>query len=993
MRTKRIVLCSAITLIAMLFVCGCTLFDGGDAGGKCNLGGLILTCNSGGEIIYDGSPKRVEIIVRDQSQRRLAVIAPNGESEDFDVTYENNVNAGTATVTVTAKKTSATFAGSATLTFDIKGMYGEANDFETLSEMAGDGNYSTVKLTGEITVGEGEVLTVEKNTTVDCNSFRLINNGKIINRGFISVRETPEKTDFENASEIENEGRIVLYSARLLNRGKIDGSGEITSGGAGSSVYTDSDMDKNGIGKGVSVYRRYSIDECTVSLEYYSADYTGSALVPSVIIESGGEAVDRSDYEVIYENNVNAGTASVTVIASENAEKIFGSKTLNFIIERSSVKVTKEADFISALENPNYREIKVGGVLLKTDFTVGADKTVYAETSTLYCSSLIKGKFVVREGATFDLNGSVTVEDGGEFQNEGTVRLKGSIGGAGTFTNGENGKIFVFEESNHNCAWTNNGTIFANDGQTVLAQGTGSVLYRQRLTDADASLQNSGEKYDGGVKFPKISFLTDTQPEGGTYSVTVYPKGSDESVSLPKDAGKYDVIVNFFGWSEQFCGSFVLDYEILPGECSVSTLSELSVALTSNNYETVTIDGTCTLTMDSPVTVPTGKELIISESVRVIDKYRLSVYGKITNYGCFAEGGADGNCITVYENGSFVNSGSAFFNGEIPEGVEGEGTFFVRKNINGAVSNDFAPEITYVLYGILRPAFTLKLDGTLLNDGNTDDYFVTGENCSDVSDVEPALAIVNASPFSEKVFGQKIMEYRILPGETSVDSLSELCESLGNVRPDSELCNWGKITLCVDIIERDPVIRASTLTVCKNTTLSLGEHALILNVETGYKLVNYGTIETWSTGINTLTYSGSGKILGFASDCETLLSMTGFCNEIVGFASDGDTLMFMTARCKEIYLKCDIESTDLMLSTGAQSCMIDLCGYTLNTCIKVNTEKAPLEIKNGTLGSLDKSPAVLGAGGKNSFVLRDLKIYGMNSGIESIAEIYNCEIV
>lgn len=152
MRTKRIVLCSAITLIAMLFVCGCTLFDGGNAGGKCNLGGLILTCNSGGEIIYDGSPKRVEIIVRDQSQRRLAVIAPNGESEDFDVTYENNINAGTATVTVTAKKTSATFSGSATLTFDIKGMYGEANDFETLSEMAGDGNYSTVKLTGEITV-------------------------------------------------------------------------------------------------------------------------------------------------------------------------------------------------------------------------------------------------------------------------------------------------------------------------------------------------------------------------------------------------------------------------------------------------------------------------------------------------------------------------------------------------------------------------------------------------------------------------------------------------------------------------------------------------------------------------------------------------------------------------------------------------------------------------------------------------------------------------
>lgn len=56
-------------------------------------------------------------------------------------------------------------------------------------------------------------------------------------------------------------------------------------------------------------------------------------------------------------------------------------------------------------------------------------------------------------------------------------------------------------------------------------------------------------------------------------------------------------------------------------------------------------------------------------------------------------------------------------------------------------------------------------------------------------------------------------------------------------------------------------------------------------------------------------------------------------------------------------------------------------------------ESAPLEIKNGTLGSVDKSPAVLGVGGENSFILRNLKIYGIGSGVESIAEIYDCDII
>ena len=35
MRAKRIFLCAVIVFVVMLFISGCTLFEGSDTGGKC----------------------------------------------------------------------------------------------------------------------------------------------------------------------------------------------------------------------------------------------------------------------------------------------------------------------------------------------------------------------------------------------------------------------------------------------------------------------------------------------------------------------------------------------------------------------------------------------------------------------------------------------------------------------------------------------------------------------------------------------------------------------------------------------------------------------------------------------------------------------------------------------------------------------------------------------------------------------------------------------
>lgn len=58
-----------------------------------------------------------------------------------------------------------------------------------------------------------------------------------------------------------------------------------------------------------------SVEDCTVKLGYTSKTYTGKALKPSVsVVTSDGKTLKaETDYVLVYSNNVNAGTAKVTI--------------------------------------------------------------------------------------------------------------------------------------------------------------------------------------------------------------------------------------------------------------------------------------------------------------------------------------------------------------------------------------------------------------------------------------------------------------------------------------------------------------------------------------------------------------------------------------------------------------------------------------------------------------------------------------------------------
>ena len=78
-----------------------------------------------------------------------------------------------------------------------------------------------------------------------------------------------------------------------------------------------------------------------ITLSRSSFVYTGAGLKPAVIVrDSKGTRIAASEYIVTYANNVNAGTATVTVKFKSTSAKYSGTKNLSFTIVKSANKIT-----------------------------------------------------------------------------------------------------------------------------------------------------------------------------------------------------------------------------------------------------------------------------------------------------------------------------------------------------------------------------------------------------------------------------------------------------------------------------------------------------------------------------------------------------------------------------------------------------------------------------------------------------------------------------
>ena len=309
---------------------------------------------------------------------------------DYDVEFTDNLNAGTATATFTGK---GNYTGTATASFEIepcpvtlksadnRWIYTGATFSDTRVEAVnfvdGEGvttnNFATIRDAGftpntfdyafnegtlsnnyEVTVAYG-TLTVIKAWFDDEPGSGTVTPGKMSKFDGVPVvyDGLGHMIDVDSLTNAFNEA--IIGDGTVFQYALDDGAGPVEPWAAEAAVFTNA-------GEHVVWYRvtnpNYSnfvhaakvtitprdINLATLSLDGVPVTYNGAEQKPAVVAADGDPSIIcEDDYTVAYANNVNAGTATVTVTGRNNYQ---GEATLNFTIDPKELT----ADMITLAE-------------------------------------------------------------------------------------------------------------------------------------------------------------------------------------------------------------------------------------------------------------------------------------------------------------------------------------------------------------------------------------------------------------------------------------------------------------------------------------------------------------------------------------------------------------------------------------------------------------------------------------------------------------------
>ncbi len=240
--------------------------------------------------VYDGSAKTPDVTVKDAGGN----IIPAGE---YAVAYSNNINVGTATVTVTAKDGgNYTFTPEpVTETFGIKE---EQARVITAPEAAGEPLTFSNRDQKLVTKGEAYGGTMVYSVDGENGTYEEI---------------IPGKTDAGDYT--------VHYKVQ------------------GDANHSDSDVGSVTVTIAPKTVNNPTIELFDGDAALVSYTYDGNAKEPRVVVKDGSTVIDEGEYNVVYSDNTNAGkgTASITDKLNGNYT-VTGSAT--FVIEKAPPTVT-----------------------------------------------------------------------------------------------------------------------------------------------------------------------------------------------------------------------------------------------------------------------------------------------------------------------------------------------------------------------------------------------------------------------------------------------------------------------------------------------------------------------------------------------------------------------------------------------------------------------------------------------------------------------------
>ena len=338
-----------------------------------------------GTFSYDGTEKKPEVTVKSGSKQLTA-------GTDFTVSYTDNINVGTAKAVITGK---GNYSGTITKSFKIT--QADLSKF-TASLSVDSFIYDGAEKKPEVTVKSDNAqltaatdFTVSYSSNVNAGTATVTITGKGNYSGSIKKQFTITPADFSRFSA-ELSADTVTYTGSAQKPGATVKSGDkvLVSGTDFTVSYsnnTNTGTAKATIkGKGNysgTITKEFTItpadiSQLTASLSADIFRYNGAEQKPSVTVKSGDKTlVPDTDFTVSYSDNIDVGTATVTITGQGNytgsmtrtftitnaripAVITAKSVTLNQSTKKTSV-FTAETDGKITLKSSNSKIVKVSG--------------------------------------------------------------------------------------------------------------------------------------------------------------------------------------------------------------------------------------------------------------------------------------------------------------------------------------------------------------------------------------------------------------------------------------------------------------------------------------------------------------------------------------------------------------------------------------------------------------------------------------------------------
>lgn len=861
----RIILPVIALTICLLFVASCG--GGGTTGGDNGASGGVRLTEDMVTLKFDSVNYIGEPIVFDDSAFEIIVNGTAANLRDFSFAYRDNVNAGTATVTVTAVTSDLAY-GSVDKHFTILPGSTTAYSLEEAKSALNNANFALVTLSAVTTIAEGETFVIPEGKSLQAN-LGIDNYGEIKALGDFGLYTNVK---LNNYGKLTVEGKLALSNgAAIYNIASGNLRGKIVNNG---TLYFNGEAPSGIEGNGNVVVRR-PLEEADVTLEKEEVRYvkgeTGFLPGKITVKPLKGTASDGSRYSPVYSDNDYIGTAYVTLTAPIDDGYFYGEKAVKYEIIPAAVTVTSEEELNAAFADPEINNITYRQSIYKyTDsFTVpegytldmGAGDTVNLSASeitvngTLLAAGLNAGALTVPEGGAVTVSRNMTVRE--SLLNSGTIVYKGGqydkmalsgiVENAGSIVN--KGIAFYESETPFDVSGFDNssGKLYTY----CPLDGLANVTVKYDISDPEVmwlSYQttpyNAEEQNPYIKRNPDLGILYTNQ-----YRVTYLRNGTetDDKTSAGAITMKIEIV---FRTENAFRGTALLDYEITRSETTVSKADALVAAAKDPNYYRVKLG--CDLEPGS-VTVAEGVELDLNgyclrvfgiinygrlvipangfaegyvpvrEDCNVIFS-RIDNYGRIENDGLMASNEGTRNSTFTNNDGSeFINNGSVTVNYSMIEStrlnMSGTGTLTGRRYYEDLA---FALTETEFYYDATakEPDFTVTIneDGSLVDNSIFTRGYVSNLNAGKA---KLYVYVENSSIFSEYyiTYGEVVsndlmLTFTIYRGVAEAGTKDELLAAIADA-------NYERITLKGDI-----ALGSNALTLNENVILDCGSYLL-----------------------------------------------------------------------------------------------------------------------------------------------------------------------